>query len=90
MAVRQTSLQAYETVKYDPGIALRQQIFELVRNLGVVSRRQIAKALDLETSCVAGRVNELISAGKLREEEDPSPCPITGRNVRKVFDPESI
>ena len=44
-----------------------------------MTRREIAAFLHMETSSVAGRVNELMHDGILVEQDDLRPCPITGR-----------
>lgn len=59
---------------------IRQRIVAFVAAAGQTTRRQIAESLGLETSCVAGRVNQLITAGEL-VEFGLEPCPITGRRV---------
>lgn len=59
---------------------IRQRIRDYVQQHGPATRRAIASALDLETSCVAGRVNELMRAGVL-VEFGLAPCPRTGRRV---------
>lgn len=79
MSVRYPSRIVYAT-QSSSYARIRQRILAYVAAKGSATRRQIAEELQLETSCVAGRVNELISAGAL-VEFGLDPCPITGRRV---------
>ena len=65
-AVRQTSIDAHEDTAYSRGLQ-REQIMNALISSGenqINTRRELAKKLGLETSTVAGRVNELIKARK--------------------------
>lgn len=83
MTVRDSSCIAYATSGPERAL-IRARIVGLLINEGEMTRRQIAHQLGLETSCVAGRVNELISTGAITESEDIRPCPITGRCVHWI------
>lgn len=83
MTVRDTSKQAYhDTV--DQRARCQRLILAALQELGATSRRAVAQHTKLDISCVAGRVNELIRAGAVREFEKPQPCPITQRNVHWI------
>ena len=83
MTVRDSSCIAYASTA--PARALiRARIVGLLINEGEMTRRQIAQQLGLETSSVAGRVNELLSTGAITESEDIRPCPITGVRVHWI------
>jgi len=89
--VRDSSLDAREEMKFKGMQHRQQQILAAIRLLlrtgqavdGWVSRRQIARASGLETSCVSGRVNDMVGS-VLEEREDTQPCPVTGRAVHLV------
>ena len=54
------------------------------------SRRQLSIITGLETSCIAGRVNELVKDG-LIEEIGQMHCPVTGRMVDAIaLSPEQM
>lgn len=90
--VRESSLEAYETLKTQPMAHQEWQVLSGVAYLvlegldtdGWVSRRQIAHTTKLETSTVAARVNSLLAAGRLIESMALMRCPISGRNVHMV------
>lgn len=83
MSVRDTSSAAYHE-SADRRAQCQEKILGALQELGAASRRQLAQKTGLEVSCVAGRVNELLKAGAIQEEEQPRPCPITHRNVHWV------
>lgn len=80
MTARNTSAEAYARLG-DKGATDRKIIAELVRKRGPMTRREIAGFLHMETSSVAGRVNELMHDGVLIEQDDLRPRPFTGRKV---------
>lgn len=83
MTVRDTSKQTYhDTV--DERARCQRKILAALQELGATSRRAIAQHTKLDVSCVAGRVNELIKAGVVKEFETPQPCPVTQRNVHWI------
>lgn len=84
--VRESSLETYHGLGYRNLGEIQKQVINAIIELGGgwVSRRQIARAASLECSTVAGRVNELITAGRLVESEYRWRCPVTGRRVYKV------
>ena len=91
MAARETSAAVYhgeiEGARELSDCAL---IAQLVRARGPMTRREIAGYLHMETSSVAGRVNELVSTGVLVESDEIAPCPITGRRVHWLQHKDSL
>jgi len=83
MNVRDSSCIAYASTAPERAL-IRARIVGLLINQGEMTRRQIAHQLGLETSCVAGRVNELLSTGAITESEEIRPCPITGKRVHWI------
>lgn len=79
MSVRYPSRIAYAQEAGNHAL-IRQRIVAFVAAAGSTTRRAIAEGLGLETSCVAGRVNELVADGAL-VEFGLEPCPVTGRRV---------
>lgn len=81
-AVQTSSIETYHQLE-DSGTAgrIRDRVFRFIREHKYCTRRQVAHSLELETSCVAGRVNELITAGLVAETEQHVRCPITKRMV---------
>ena len=77
MTVRDTSRIAYAVMDLAPQQAAI--VRRLARHPGM-TRREIATALHLDVSAVAGRVNELIAAGRLKECGQRS-CKVTGRTA---------
>ena len=67
--VSQTSISTYHDLKASGLLSKRQvEIMVYIQRMGVnLTRRQIAKALKLETSQVSGRVNELVAMNALSE-----------------------
>ena len=67
--VAQTSIGTYHDLKTSGLLSKRQaEIMVYIQKKGKrVTRRQIAKALKLETSQVSGRVNELVAMTVLSE-----------------------
>ena len=67
--VAQTSIGTYHDLKVSGLLSKRQvEIMIYIKRMGAnLTRRQIAKALELETSQVSGRVNELVSMNALCE-----------------------
>lgn len=83
MTIRDSSRMAYASTAGDRAL-VRARIVGLLTNHGPMTRRQIADQLDVETSCVAGRVNELIQSGALIEDADLCQCPLSGIRVHWV------
>lgn len=82
--VTQTSIEAYHDIS-SSGVAgaCHQKLLNAMQTGKTYTRRQLARLTGLETSCVAGRVNELIKAG-LVGKQGKTTCPITKRNVEAV------
>lgn len=76
--VQETSIQCYHS--HQQQFKTQEEIIYdwiATHNKPAPTRREIAKAINLETSSVAGRVNELL-AKKLIEESGKRKCSITG------------
>jgi len=84
--MRESSLAAYDALGVNNLSRIQRQVVASIQahNRGWVSRKQIAQMAGLEASTVAGRVNELIAAGRLVQDDRISKCPVTGRGVHKV------
>lgn len=81
--VTSTSRQAYHGHKANGFAGQHGIILAVMRPGKLYSRRQIAKASRLETSTVAGRVNEMLAAGQI-EICGRLKCPVTGILVEAV------
>lgn len=87
MTARHSSAECYHSASFqNTAHSDREIIAELVRKRGPMTRREIAGFLSMETSSVAGRVNELMSEEPpvLVEIDEKRPCPITKRLVTWV------
>ena len=80
MTARHQSAEAYHGLCAKTSTD-REIIAQLVRQRGPITRRQIASFLQMETSSVSGRVNELMESSQLVELDELRPCPETGRRV---------
>ena len=68
------------------GITQKQErviVAALLANPGGMTRKEIAKMLDMDTGTVAARVNALVSRGAI-EEDGKRECFISGRTVGVV------
>lgn len=91
--VRESSLETYYGDLVPKGLQAQQSVIvKAMAKLGPgwYSRRQISEASRLETSTVSARVNALLSANLLEEDDHLSPCPITARSVHKVRLPSNF
>jgi hypothetical protein len=77
-AVSKSSIDAYHGHKANGFAGQHGIILAVMRPGKLYSRRQIAKASKLETSTVAGRVNEILESGQL-EVCGTIYCPLSGR-----------
>lgn len=59
-------------------------ILDYLTGKGWVSRKQIARDMEMEPGTVAGRVNELVKHGQVIVNPFLLPCPVSGRNVHFV------
>lgn len=81
MTVAHTSIAAYHDTDRS---CIRAAIVGLLSQNPAMTRKLIATTLGLETSCVAGRVNELLASGAIHELPETAPCPVTGVRVKWV------
>ena len=87
--VNQASLDTYRSEEFQNAAATyRQQIVSLLKRRGPMTRREISIELLADVSCIAGRVNELIESGDVRQLPGLRACPITKRNVNWVCHPD--
>lgn len=81
MVMRMTSLMAFDEIQKNGTLGFQEQlIYNYIKNNPKLTRKQIAKDLDLDTSTVSGRVNGLINK-KLVTDEKKGKCPISGKEV---------
>ena len=86
--VSQSSLDAYfGEIEGQKELGQAERIALFVKNTGRCTRRQIAKALDMETSTVSARVNKLINsqATNVFQEHSQFVCPISNRPVKWIY-----
>lgn len=76
-----TSINAYHALDITDK---QKQILAVMVPGKVYSRRQLATMTGLETSCVAGRCNELLERGGVIEAIGHIKCPITLRQVEGI------
>ncbi len=89
-AVAETSILQYHSMRDSNELAPKQKlIMDGMWSRAVYSRRQLSRMTGLETSCVAGRCNELIEMGLL-ETAGLIKCPLTGKTVQGVRKVEVI
>lgn len=82
--VTDTSIHSYDALKAEgANKKLHAKIVEAMRDGAVYTRRQIAGLTGIETSSVAGRVNELIADGFI-QVLGKAKCPVTGRMVETI------
>ena len=65
------------------------EILSWMAGKGWLSRKQIARGMDMEPGTVAGRINELVRDGAVTVSHYLQPCPISGRRVHLVRCTES-
>lgn len=78
--VTPSSLAAYDAMKGSGFAALQALILAKMKPGRIYSRRQLARLTKLETSCISGRVFELIEMGAI-EVCGTIQCPLSGRHV---------
>jgi len=81
--IKESSLTAYDSLKSNGMAASQARILAHMQPGRLYSRREIARALDLETSSVAGRVNELIEMNQV-EVCGHIKCPISRKTVEAI------
>jgi DNA-binding MarR family transcriptional regulator len=79
--MRETSLDAHDYVQSSGKAATQEMLIinfmDDNRHLDF-TRRELAKALDMETSTMSARVNSLVKAGKVIEMSRKRKCSISG------------
>ena len=82
--VSKSSLESYDALKASGMAESYAAILGFMKHGVIYTRKEIARALKLETSSVAGRVNELIDEEKI-EVAGRKVCPISNRNVEAIM-----
>jgi DNA-binding MarR family transcriptional regulator len=77
--VRPTSIDTYHSLKSKFGAQACKIMAFMKDNAHLTfTRRELAECLELETSSVSGRVNQLVKDGDLIELTEKRKCSITG------------
>ena len=81
--VKDTSRAAHEA--NEPVFkTMNDRILHNMRHGLTRTRAEIAAALDISTSTMSGRINDLLQTGKLVEADGRFTCAVTGNRVRGV------
>jgi len=81
MSVNESSRLAYKQIAKDGTLTFQEQlILTYIQRNPKQTRRQVAKALDLDTSTVSGRVNGLLEK-RLVTDTKKGKCPLSGKTV---------
>lgn len=89
--IAETSIQAYHEILAD-GTATTQhdRIYQLVKRVGPLTRRQISKITGIEYSTVGARCNKLVNEVPPKLiEQDTVECEFTGKEVKLLQLPPS-
>lgn len=81
--VAQSSIESYDAIKLSGMAECHAAILRFMQPGVIYTRKEVARALGLETSSVAGRVNELIDEEHI-EVCGRKICPISNRNVEAI------
>jgi hypothetical protein len=85
MSVAETSIIAYHEHRDTGKIGKQaQHILNCMDPMESYSRRELARACNLELSSVCGRINELLAVDLVRESP-PRKCSITRKMIKPVF-----
>lgn len=82
-AVTESSIKSYDALKASGFKGQHAAIVSHMERGQIYSRRQLATMTGLETSAVAGRVNELLAEGQIVVCGFIK-CPMTGRTVEAI------
>lgn len=81
MVMRMTSLRAFDEIKSNGTLGFQEQlIYDYIKRKPKLTRKQIARELELDVSSVSGRVNGLMNK-RLVTDEKRGKCPISGKEV---------
>lgn len=82
--VKETSIDAYDDLRHTIKLGnMQQQVLKVMKPKTIYTRRELSSITNLETSTIAGRVNELIEAGYINVV-DKIKCPITNKTVEAL------
>ena len=85
MSIRDTSITAYNELKLETKSGTQKAIvLNYIKENGSKTRRQLAKALMIETSTISARVNSLINEFRLLKDDKTVVCPISKKRVHLV------
>ena len=87
---RDSSCDSYYSV-IAPDTEKKQRIMDFVKLATKgTTRRQISKALALDTATVSGLVTPMVDKDELFQSALRQPCPVTGRMVHWLHHPENM
>ena len=83
--VKDTSIDAYDDLRHTIKLGkMQQEVLSVMKPKTLYTRRELSRITKLETSTIAGRVNELIEAGFI-DVVDKVKCPITNKTVEALI-----
>ena len=86
--VKDTSIDAYDDLRHTIKLGkMQQEVLDAMKPKIIYTRRELSRLTNLETSSIAGRVNELIEAGFI-DVIDKVKCPITNKTVEALIKTE--
>ena len=81
MVMRMASLKAFNEIAVNGVLGLQEQlILNYIKENPKVTRKQIARSLNLDVSSVSGRVNGLMNKNLVIDDKKGK-CPISGKVV---------
>jgi predicted HTH transcriptional regulator len=82
--MKQTSINAYTDLKEDFTLGnMQQKVLDVMKQNQLYTRRELSNLTSMETSSIAGRVNELLQYGVL-EVNEKVVCPYSKKMVESV------
>jgi DNA-binding MarR family transcriptional regulator len=82
--VKDTSIDAYDDLRHTIKLGkMQQDVLNVMKPNTIYTRRELSRITKLETSTIAGRVNELIEAGYI-DVVNKIKCPITNKTVEAL------
>lgn len=82
-SVASSSIEAYSQIKGTHLTTMHERILKKMQHGVLYTRRQLARMTGMETSTIAGRVNELISMGQVVVCAKVK-CPISNKSVESI------
>ena len=82
--MKQTSINAYTDLKENYTLGnMQQKVLDVMKQNQLYTRRELANLTGMETSSIAGRVNELLQYGLLEVNEKVT-CPYSKKMVESI------